>query len=259
MNELKIFESKEFGKVRTVDVEGKIYFVGSDVAKALGYAKPSNAVSQYCPHTLKHGIGVQTGEKSDGTPAIQKIEMLIIPEGDLYRLISRSQLPAAEKFESWVFDEVLPTIRKHGIYATDITIEKMLDDPDTMIKTLEALKHERTLRLEKERIIELQKPKVIFADAVEASIESILIRDFSKLLSKNNIMIGEKRLYEWMRRKGFIQKTANRPTQKSVELGVLELKESVRFGKNNELIPCFTTKVTGKGQTYFMNKFLLEG
>ena len=111
MNELKVFDSPEFGQVRTVEVNGKPYFVASDVARALGYKRPNDAVSAHCKGTLKRRIGVQTGVKADGSPAMQEIEMLVIPEGDIYRLVIKSQLPTAEKFESWIFDEVVPTIR----------------------------------------------------------------------------------------------------------------------------------------------------
>lgn len=116
MNDLTIFQSEQFGTVRTLDEDGKILFCGDDIAKALGYAKPRNAINTHCRYALKRGVGVQTGTKVDGTPAIQNIEMLFITEGDLYRLITHSRLPAAEAFEKWVFDEVLPTIRKTGQY-----------------------------------------------------------------------------------------------------------------------------------------------
>lgn len=119
MNELMIFDNPEFGEVRTVEVNGKPYFVASDVARALGYKRPNDAVSAHCKGTLKRRIGVQTGVKADGSPAMQEIEMLVIPEGDIYRLIIKSQLPTAEKFESWIFDEVLPTIRKTGGYVNN--------------------------------------------------------------------------------------------------------------------------------------------
>lgn len=126
MNEIKIFENTEFGSVRTVDIEGKTYFVASDVAKSLGYARPQNAIAAHCKGALKRGIGVQTGKRTDGTPAIQMIEMSVIPEGDIYRLIIKSQLPTADKFERWIFDEVIPSIRKNGGYISGQ--ETMSDD-----------------------------------------------------------------------------------------------------------------------------------
>lgn len=119
MNDLTIFQSEQFGTVRTLDEDGKILFCGTDVAKALGYANSRDALRRHCKGVVKHDIGVQTGMKTDGTPATQKMEMLFITEGDLYRLITHSRLPAAEAFEKWVFDEVLPTIRKTGQYKAE--------------------------------------------------------------------------------------------------------------------------------------------
>lgn len=119
MNGLQVFQSEQFGTVRTIDEDGKILFCGSDVAKALGYKRPEDAIIRHCkqqPHPVKRSIGVRTGTKADGTPAIQQVEMLFIAEGDLYRLITHSRLPAAETFEKWVFDVVLPTIRQTGRY-----------------------------------------------------------------------------------------------------------------------------------------------
>ena len=127
MNELQIFESAEFGALRTLDIEGKIYFVGQDVAVALGYAKPRNAITAHCKGALKRGILTNGGKQ----------QMYVIPEGDLYRLVTHSELPAAEKFESWVFDEVLPTIRKTGQYSTkedpskEMRAEAMLNNSQT--------------------------------------------------------------------------------------------------------------------------------
>lgn len=127
MSDIQIFNNPTFGEIRTVILNGEPWFVGNDIAKALGYAKPQNAISTHCRHALKQGIGVQTGNKADGTPSIQNVEMLIIPEGDMYRLISRSKLKSAEQFEEWVFDEVLPTIRKTGSYGQP-QLPKTTDD-----------------------------------------------------------------------------------------------------------------------------------
>lgn len=136
MNELKIFENPEFGQVRTVMVGDKPYFVGKDIASALGYARPTKAIQDNCRYVLKRDIPhPQSLNKT--------IEVSVIPEGDIYRLITRSELPNAEKFESWVFDDVLPTIRKHGVYATDETLEKMLQSPEFGIRVFTQLKQER--------------------------------------------------------------------------------------------------------------------
>lgn len=130
MNELKIFENQKFGQVRTINEDGKILFCGSDVAKALGYAIPSKAVNTHCKGVSKMEVPTNGGKQ----------EMLFIPEGDLYRLITNSKLPSAEEFESWVFDEVLPSIRKHGAYITPETLEAAILNPDMMIKLCTTLK-----------------------------------------------------------------------------------------------------------------------
>ena len=146
MNELIIFKSPEFGEIRTVEEDGKVLFCGSDVARALGYKRPKDAISAHCKGTVKRRIGVRTGTKADGTPAVQNIEMNFIPEGDIYRLAAKSELPGADKFESWIFDDVLPSIRKHGAYMTPETLEAAILNPDTMIKLCTALKEEQDKR-----------------------------------------------------------------------------------------------------------------
>lgn len=258
MNDLQIFENSEFGKVRTVEFNDRTYFVANDVAKALGYKRPNDAITAHCKGTVKHRIGVQTGIKGDGAPALQEIDMLIIPEGDIYRLVVKSQLPSAEKFERWVFDEVLPSIRKHGVYALD----ELLNDPDLAIKAFTALKEEKernkVLRADNERM----RPKEVFADAVATSHTSILIGDLAKLLKQNGVDIGQKRLFAWMRDNGYLIKRQgsdwNMPTQRSMELGLFEVKESTTNNPDGSVRINKTTKVTGKGQQYFINKFLGE-
>lgn len=146
MTELQIFNNPEFGEIRTIEENGTVLFCGSDVAKALGYKRPNDAISAHCRGTVKRRTGVQTGTKADGSLAIQNIEMLFIPEGDIYRLAAKSELPGAERFESWIFDEVLPTIHKHGAYMTPETLEAAILNPDTMIKLCTALKDEQDKR-----------------------------------------------------------------------------------------------------------------
>lgn len=248
MNELQIFENSEFGSVRTVDVDGKIYFVANDVAKALGYSVPKDAVTRHCKGALKQRYLTDGGEQ----------EMKVIPEGDIYRLVIKSQLPTAEKFERWVFDEVLPSIRKHGMYAED----ELLDNPDLLISVAQKLKEERernkALKAENDRM----KPKEIFADAVAASRTSILIGDLAKLIKQNGVDIGQKRMFAWLRENGYLIKRNgsdwNMPTQKSMEMGLFEVKESTVNNPDGSVRINRTTKVTGKGQQYFINKFLAK-
>ncbi len=135
----RIFNDPMFGDVRTIEENGKVLFCASDVATALGYANPRDALSKHCPHVAKRDIGVHTGKKANGTDAFQTVKISFIPEGDVYRLIVRSKLPEAERFEQWLFDEVVPKIRRHGMYATD----ELLNNPELAIQVFQKLKEER--------------------------------------------------------------------------------------------------------------------
>jgi len=152
-NNLQIFNSEEFGQIRTVDIKGKIFFVAKDVATALGYKDTINAIKRHCKWVAKHNLPhPQSRTKT--------IEVNIIPEGDIYRLVASSELPSAERFESWIFDEVLPTIKKYGTYMTEEVIEKTLTDPDFIIQLATQLKVERIKRLLAEQQLEEAQPKL---------------------------------------------------------------------------------------------------
>ena len=190
MNEIKIFNNPEFGDVRTLEIDGKPYFAAKDIASSLGYVNTSKAIGDHCKGVTKRYVGVETGIRTDGTPTIQDIEMSFIPEGDVYRLIVRSKLPQAEKFESWVFDEVLPTIRKHGLYAPD----ELLNNPDLVIQAMTKLKEERfkteklqaekeMLALEnkaKEQVINELRPKLNYLDVILGSKNLLNITQIAK-------------------------------------------------------------------------------
>lgn len=250
MNELQIFNSEEFGQVRTVEINGKPYFVANDVAKALGYVETAKAIRTHCKGVSEMDIPSKGGVQC----------MKIIPEGDIYRLIVRSKLPSAEKFEKWVFDEVIPSIRTNGGY---IAGQETLSDEDLMAKAI--LVAQKKIK-ERDQIIEQQKakieqdrPKTIFADAVSASHTSILIGDLAKLICQNGYQIGQKRLFQWMRDNGYLMvsgSSRNMPKQKYVEQGLFEIKESNVQNPDGSVRITRTTKVSGKGQLYFVNKFL---
>lgn len=250
MDKLTLFENPEFGNVRTLETDdGKVMFCGADVAKALGYAKPQNAIQAHCRGALKQGILTNGGKQ----------EMLFIPEGDVYRLITHSKLPNAERFEKWVFEEVLPSIRKHGAYMTADTIKKAMQSPDFIIQLATELKSEQEKNRQLESKIEADKPKTIFADAVSVSHSSILIGDLAKLIRQNGYEIGQKRLFAWMRDNGYLMKSGsstNLPTQYSMERGWFEIKETTVTHADGHTTISKTTKVTGKGQIYFINLFL---
>lgn len=259
MNELQVFNSEEFGKIRTTEIDGKIYFSASDIAKALGYSNPRDAVLRHCRGVVKRD-GVSSTTNQYGKTTKQPVTMSFIPEGDVYRLIAHSKLPSAEKFEHWVFDTVLPSIRKNGGY---ISGQETLSDAELMAKAV--LVAQRTID-EKNRIIEQQRqkieedrPKTIFADAVSTSKSSILIGDLAKLICQNGYQIGQKRLFQWMRDNGYLMKTGssyNMPMQRYVQQGLFEIKESNVQNPDGSIRITRTTKVSGKGQLYFVNKFL---
>lgn len=248
MNELEIFNNPEFGQIRTTEINGDPYFVGKDVAIALGYTNANDAMAKHCK-----GIAKRYPLPTEG--GIQEVR--IISEGDMYRLIASSKLPAAEKFESWIFDNVVPTIRKHGAYATPTTIESIIADPDNGIKLLTALKDEQEKRKALQAQIDEQKPKVVFAEAVSTSKTSILIGDLAKILKQNGIDIGQKRLFAWLRDNGYLIKggsSKNMPTQRAMEMGLFVVKEGSYVNGEGVNVTTKTTKVTGKGQIFFINK-----
>lgn len=249
---VQVFQNDKFGNIRVVLISGKEHFVASDIAKSLGYAIPSKAVNTHCKGVSKMEVPTNGGMQ----------EMLIIPEGDVYRLITHSKLPSAEQFERWVFDEVLPSIRQHGTYMTEQTLEKALTSPDFLIELATKLKEEQEARAKAELKIEQDKPKVIFADAVSTSKTTILIGELAKILKQNGVDTGEKRLFEQLRNDGYLIKRKgtdyNSPTQKAMELGLFEVKETCITHADGHTTVNKTTKVTGRGQQYFINKFLNE-
>lgn len=251
MNNLKIFENAEFGQIRTAEVDGEPWFVGKDVAEALGYAEPRSAVSKKVEEVDR---GVAEMETPSG-----KQNMTIINESGLYALIFGSKLESAKRFKHWVTSEVLPAIRKHGAYAVD----ELLNNPEMAIKAFTALKEEREKNKRLQTDVDRMKPKEIFADAVSASKTSILIGDLAKILKQNVINTGQNRLFETLRKDGYLIKQKgsnwNMPTQRAMEMGLFEIKESTHIDGNGCNVTTKTTKVTGKGQQYFINRYLKIG
>ena len=246
MNELQIFNNNEFGEIRTVLINEEAYFMLSDVCRVLEIKNSRDAKSRLNPK----GVGTTDILTNGG-----KQQADFINESNLYKIIFQSRKPQAEKFSEWVTGEVLPTIRKHGMYAT----EELLANPDLLISVAQELKTEREKRklLEAER--ETNKPKVLFADSVQASKKSILVGELAKLIKQNGVDIGQNRLFAWLRKEGYLisrkGESFNLPTQRSMELGVLEIKESTHINPDGSIRLTKTPKVTGKGQIYFINKF----
>lgn len=253
MNELKLFENPEFGNVRTIETnDGKVMFCGKDIASALGYKDTVNAIKSHCK---KDGVAIHHLTDNMG----RQQEVKFINEGNVYRLITHSKLPNAERFEKWVFEEVLPSIRKHGAYMTADTIKKAMQSPDFIIQLATELKAEQEKNRQLESKIEADKPKTVFADAVSVSHTSILIGDLAKLIRLNGYEIGQKRLFQWMRDNGYLMKSGssyNMPTQYSMERGWFEIKETTVTHSDGHTTISKTPKVTGRGQIHFINLFV---
>lgn len=244
MNQLKIFENTEFGQIRTVTIDNEPWLVGKDVATALGYERTADAIRQHVDSEDK-GVGeIQTpGGKQT---------MTIINESGLYALIFGSKLESAQRFKHWVTSEVLPAIRKTGSYAIPQGKELL---------AMAVLEAQKTIEQQTAQIEEM-KPKSIFADAVATSKQSILIGELAKLLKQNGYDTGEKRLFTYLRDNGYLIRRKgmdyNAPTQRSMEMRLFEVKETAITHSDGHTTVNKTTKVTGKGQQYFINKFLNE-
>lgn len=244
MNEVQLFNF-ESHEVRSLLLNNEPWFVGKDVAEALGYSKARNAIATHIDSEDKKDAPIQ------GTlGGVQ--EMTVINESGLYSLVLSSKLPSAKKFKRWVTSEVLPALRKTGQYQV-----KELSGQELMAK---ALIEAQSVLAAKDKQIEEMKPKVVFADAVATSHTSILVGELAKILKQNGIEMGQKRLFAWLREKGYLIKRQgtdyNMPTQKAMDLGLFEIKEGSYVNGSGVNITTKTPKVTGKGQQYFINKFL---
>lgn len=251
MNELQVFHYQD-NQVRTIDRDGQPWFVLKDVCEVLGLGSP-------------HKVAERLDEdERNQIPVIDSIgrkqEMSVISEPGLYNVILRSDKPEAKPFRRWVTGEVIPSIRKHGVYATAETAEKLINDPDFLIQTFTALKEEREKRQALEEQAEADRPKVLFADAVTTARNSILVGELAKILRQNGVAIGQNRLFQWLRENGYLVRRKgadyNMPTQKAMELGLFEIKETAISHSNGTISVNKTVKVTGKGQQYFISKFL---
>lgn len=253
MENVQIFSNEEFGRIRTIAINGEPWFVGKDVAERLGYSNPQKAIRD---HVDEEDRTVNDSFTVNGTM------VTLINESGLYSLILSSKLPRAKAFKRWITSEVIPSIRKRGMYATAETAEQMLQNPDVMIRALQELKAERQKRQELEQKRQEDAPKVIFADAVAASQTSILVGDLAKLICQNGVQIGQTRLFAWMRANGFLMSRCgsgyNMPTQRAMNAGLFEIKESTFVHSDGRIGIVKTPKVTGKGQQYFINRFLKE-
>ena len=245
MNEVQLFNFENH-EVRSLLINSEPWFVGKDVASILGYKKPENAIANHVDDDDKTTTLIQ------GIGSNYKSKTMIINESGLYSLVLSSKLPSAKKFKRWVTSEVLPALRKTGQYQV-----KELSGSELMAK---ALIEAQSVLAAKDKQIEQMKPKVVFADAVATSHTSILVGELAKILKQNGIEMGQKRLFAWLREKGYLIKRQgtdyNMPTQKAMDLGLFEIKEGSYVNGSGVNITTKTPKVTGKGQQYFINKFL---
>lgn len=260
MNELKIFDNPEFGEIRTVTIDGEPWFVGKDVAVALGYENPQKAIKDHVFFEDK-----KMGERNVTPSITDSVGRLQYPtfinESGVYALVFGSKLDSAKRFKHWVTSEVLPSIRKHGGY---ISGQEELSDDELMAKAILVAQKkiaERDAIIEQQKNqIEKDRPKTLFADAIVASHSSILVGELSKILKQNGIDTGQNRLFDYLRENGYLIKRKgtdyNMPTQKSMELGLFEIKETPQYLNNGSVRIVKTPKVTGKGQQYFVNLFL---
>ena len=255
MRELQIFENAEFGKIRTTVIDGEPWFVGNDVATALGYSNPQKAIRDHVDEEDR----TKDMESRFATPSIKdslgrEQYPVYINESGVYALVFGSKLPTARAFKRWVTHEVLPAIRKTGSYHASGSY--MIDDP---IERARAWIREQEERKQLAAANAAMQPKALFADAVSASETSILIGGLAKLIKQNGVDIGQKRLFDWLREHGFLIKNGtdkNMPTQRAMERGLFEVKEGSFVDGNGVNRITRTTKVTGKGQIYFVNRFL---
>lgn len=255
MSDIQVFNNEQFGSIRTAGTADNPMFCLADICKVLELqtGATKNRLDQ-------KGVNLINTPTSSGEQ-----QMIFINEKNLYRVIMRSDKPQAEPFQDWVCGDVLPSIRKHGMYATEATVESMLNDPENAILMLQAYQRERKERLAAQQQVEKleaqaieDKPKIIYADAVKGSTSSCLIGELAKMIAQNGYPIGEKRLFQWLRDNHYLcsyGERFNQPYQQYIEQGLFTMKQNV-FSVDGEMRTRNTTKVTGKGQIYFINKFI---
>ena len=255
MSDIQVFNNEQFGAVRTAGTADNPLFCLADICRVLDLRTQD----------VKKRLD-EKGVDSINTPTNGgEQQMLFVNEKNLYKVIMRSDKPQAEPFQDWVCGEVLPSIRKHGMYATEATVESMLNDPENAILMLQAYQRERKERLAAQQQVEKleaqaieDKPKIIYADAVKGSTSSCLIGELAKMIAQNGYPIGEKRLFQWLRDNHYLcsyGERFNQPYQQYIEQGLFTMKQNV-FSVDGEMRTRNTTKVTGKGQIYFINKFI---
>ncbi|MBE6083258.1 MAG: hypothetical protein E7205_11300 [Tissierellaceae bacterium] len=253
MEKLKVFENSNFGKIRVLEIDGEPWFIAVDIAKVLDY-RTAYDMTRILDEDEK---GMQIVRTPGGNQNV-----IVINESGLYSSILRSRKPEVKQFKKWVTSEVLPSIRKYGAYLTEQTVEKALTDPDFLIQLALNLKEKREKRLIAETELQENKPKIIFANCVETSRSSCLVGELAKLINQGGYPMGQNRLFAWMRDNGYLIRQKgenyNLPTQYSMDLKLMEVKKNIINNPDGTVRVTRTTKITGKGQIYFLHKFLGE-
>lgn len=249
MNELTIFNNDHFGQLRTVMINNQPWFVAADVCRALEIDDTGRAVGRLDPD---ESTRIEIAHPQN---PLKTLEVLAVSEPGLYSLVLGSRKPEARMFKRWITHDVIPAIRSHGGYLTPELTERVLTDPDTIIRLATDLKQERSARIEAERRIAKDAPKVLFADAVSQASNEILVGELAKMIRQNGHEIGQNRLYEQLRKDGYIMKNSTIPTQRAMELQLFRIIERSVIQPNGTTRVTQTTKVTGKGQVYFINKY----
>lgn len=246
----QVFDSPEFGSIRAIERDGRPMFCAKDVAMALGYKNTNDAIRRHCKGVVEH----YPLETSGGMQ-----ELAFIGEGDMYRLAASSKLESAQRFESWVFDVVIPSIRRNGAYATPQTIESIIANPRNGIRLLEALAEEQDKNKELTAENELMRPKAFFADSVTQASTSVLVGVLAKILRQNGYETGQNRLFKQLCADGYLIGRKGRnyhmPTQRAADMGLFEVKESTHTHSDGHTSIDRTTLVTGKGQVYFVDRY----
>lgn len=255
MNEMKVFENSDFGQIRTAIQGNEPWFVAADVCRPLEHSNVSMALDRLDDdEKAKLNLGLPGGDTN------------CVNEAGLYALVLGSRKPEAKAFKRWITHEVIPEIRRHGAYLTDEATEAFFSNPDTFARLAVKWRDERHARLaaeeharEKQKKIEADAPKVLFADSVAASRSEILVGELAKLLRQNGVPVGQNRLFQRMREDGFLINRRgtdyNTPTQKSMEMGLMCIKETAITHADGHVTVNHTPKITGKGQVYFINRY----
>lgn len=244
MNNIQLFNNPEFGQIRTITDNDGIYFVGKDVAQALGYSNQRDALARHVDDEDKGVV------KRDTPGGVQ--DVVTINESGLYSLVLSSKLPSAKRFKRWVTSEVLPALRRQGGYM----LTGANETPEQIMARALKIADEALKR--KDALIEEMKPKALFADAVGASDNTCLVGELAKMLRQNGVDIGANRLFKRLRNEGFLGKYGsnyNLPTQRSMELGLFRIKETTIQHSDGHVTLQRTPKCTGKGQCYFMKRY----